>query len=253
MSICNRTALWFSGPNLQQWVETNPVSLLNGITIQFDISTGCSGPVGGMFAVMFQFSDTSSWSSPTSVIISPSCLNSQSCSSWNYFDPPGSFGAGGFSYGLNQNVYFLSTDYSNGWTHVYIRIPATQGLRRFRFIATINSASPVGWGLSNIYFGETCNGCSGNGHCLSDGSCACDPGYGGSDCLPLDLPPMQLRDTFDSGSASPQWAVIAGGSVQTSVVVAAGGNLYFGGPYTRRLVTAPLNLQLAQYVEFHHL
>ena len=27
--------------------------------------------------------------------------------------------------------------------------------------------------------------------------------------------------------------------------------LYFGGPYTRRLVTVPLNLQLAQYVEFN--
>jgi hypothetical protein len=254
---CGKPALVFSGPSTLQWVETNPINISTGLTIQFEISTGCSGSSGLLpFAVFLQFTDNDQWASPSNVL-STSCLSTASCSTWNYFTPPGSFSTSSssltYSTAAPGAVYFHSFDYSNGWTRISLRIPPGNVRRRFRWSGSFFGTPQGTWAIANVYAGPLCsNLCSSFGFCQTDGSCVCDTGFAGDSCRPANTTvlPNVIRSTADTAMDTNLWPIISGGSIQGNTMTTPN-SLLFNQPGTRRIVSTLMDATNCTFFELN--
>ena len=144
----------------------------------------------------------------------------------------------------------MSSDYPNGWSSISVVLPPVQAVRRFRWIS-VSGTTPT-WALSNVYLGANCSGCSVQGYCNADGSCACNSGFQGPSCQsPVVSNSNVFRETFSNATLDSTLPVASGCSVQPGPVFGFPGNsLTCNGAGTRRVVTAALNTTNADFIEF---
>lgn len=281
-AYCGRNqTVHFTGSTGFQYLETTEVNIGGGgAFVQFELNTGCSG-TPSMFTVELQFANRDGSNGgasspltaggPWSYVLPAQCNagSGPSCINWTLGEPGYTYNPGSstpsYGVGWSGGSVFSSQDYSlsywrtGTWTRVTLPLPATLsgGGRRYRLVVQRFSTSE--WGIANLYMGNGCPyGCGGFGLCVR-GQCVCDSTavLSGATCVAAEGLPTELRETFEGSILPTRWLSIGGGSLSTSVTLAASQAMFFSGSTatamqfsSRRLVTVDMDTRNASYVEF---
>ncbi|XP_045618804.2 reelin [Procambarus clarkii] len=235
---CGRdtNVLHFSGQQAPKYAETWDIRASEATVIQFDIEVGCSGPPSPI-SVHLQYSTDhgKNWR-----------LVRELCA------PPH----------VECDTFHLPTSYSAavtpGWTRVTTTLPKTTVGERTR-VRVVEEGDGGGkgsrggsWAIDNIYLGETCPWmCSGHGYC-DHHSCRCDDGYFGPYCVPAEVLPCELLDTFRQPDLqSSLWLQAHGSEVsQRCGVLVSDSALVFFKEGLRMATTIDLDMTAGEFLQF---
>uniref|UniRef100_A0A8C4RCQ5 Reelin n=1 Tax=Eptatretus burgeri TaxID=7764 RepID=A0A8C4RCQ5_EPTBU len=145
------------------------------------------------------------------------------------------------------------------WQRVTMALPAHcwSSSTRFRWQQGPTSGGKGDmWALDDLYIGQACPAfCHNHGHC-NHGTCRCDEGFVGSECLPREWStPQFLHCDFESAaSLFDNWIEVAGGNItrpeEGCGLVTAGSALFFHKDGVRHAVTRDFDTSRADFVQF---
>ncbi|KAG7169873.1 Reelin-like, partial [Homarus americanus] len=240
--------LLFSGPQVPKYAETWDLQASESTMIQFDIKVGCSEEgVSPSTKVELQYSTDhgKTWK-----------LVHQLCA------PPQ----------VECDAFHLPTTYTAavtpGWTRVTTTLPKiTVGeSTRLRVVEAPEDVAGKGggrgrggtsrgdsWAIDNLFVGDACPWmCSGHGYCYNN-SCRCDEGYFGPYCVPAEVLPCELLDTFSQPDLQPSlWRHSHGSEVTKRCgVLVSDTALVFFKDGLRMATTIDLDMTAGQFLQFH--
>ncbi|KAK3762808.1 hypothetical protein RRG08_040503 [Elysia crispata] len=255
---------------------TTDLDLVPVSVLQFDINVGCGAAPRSKYPVRLEYSTDggNSWN-----LVGPDCA--QEAISGHQHNAA-SIAASCFESNLPSTIYYAGE--SNYWRRVIVPLDHIRvcGPVRFRWYQGQIPDSDYGpeWALDNVYIGIACvDHCRGHGYCVAGVMCHCDQGYTGMLCVPESPLSGYLKENFDS-SSSPEdqagtlmgpshllpgssnshglnetiWRLWSSGQVTTGHQcgkVFTGSNFVQDSEGYRALTTAPLDLSVANSIQFH--
>ncbi|XP_071551543.1 LOW QUALITY PROTEIN: reelin-like [Panulirus ornatus] len=234
----NDHVLLFSGATGPKYAETWDFQATEASVVQFDIKVGCGGGggAGATPTVLLQYSldNGKSWK-----------LVRELCA------PPL----------VECHTYHLPSTYTTAihpaWTRVTTTLPRTAMGKRTRLrlvedAGGVEGSRAASWAIDNMYVGDSCPWmCSGHGRCVNH-TCLCDEGYFGPYCVPAQVLPCELLDTFaQSDLQEALWLQAHGSEVsQRCGVVVSGSALVFFKEGLRMATTIDLDMTAGQFLQF---
>ncbi|KAH9493210.1 hypothetical protein Btru_022282, partial [Bulinus truncatus] len=219
-------------------LSSREVKISKDHVLQFSVNVGCDRPWN--YSIQPVNVEYSTDHGMTWVDLVTHCLKDASCL-------PHSHPAASHYHGVHNNWRRITTPL-NG-------LPVSNGTR-FRWQQLPDGLpNSQDWALADIYIGPACpEHCHGHGYCFME-KCVCDEGYDGLDCT-LSHPSKTvkyLKDMFDGDQTvnKTKWHWVQGGNIQTPCETLVDGSaLVFNGPGARELLSEPLDLRDAKFIQY---
>lgn len=219
-------------------LETKSLNVGPSYMVQFDLVMGCGSPYSSEKDNQVRLEFSTNHGITWQLVYKPCLPSNGSCNRV-----------------FTKGTVYDATEFSK-WKRVTVSLlPATwSSSTRFRFHQREFEESDT-WAIDNLYIGPQCKDmCSGHGRC-AEGTCVCDDGFFGENCLPqeklkntamkrFEVIDDLVRDDFD----------VSGGAVvppeEGCGLIASGSALYFYQDGIRQLVTSDIDTESTDFIQF---